>query len=69
MRLPFPVLSDVAQDFSHALRLPTFVTGGENFLKRLTLFVDEGRIAHVFYPVPEPALHAEEILAWLRQRA
>jgi peroxiredoxin len=67
LRLPFPVLSDVAQGFSRTLSLPTFATGGENFLKRLTLFVDEGRIAHVFYPVPEPALHAEEILAWLRQ--
>lgn len=68
LRLPFPVLSDVAQDFSRALRLPTFATGGGAYLKRLTLLVEEGRIAHVFHPVAVPALHAEEILSWLRLR-
>jgi peroxiredoxin len=66
LRLPFPVLSDVAQGFSRALRLPIFTTGSESFLKRLTLLDNEGRIAHVFYPVPEPALHAEDVLSWLR---
>jgi peroxiredoxin len=68
LRLTFPVLSDVTWRFSRALHLPTFATGGENFLKRLTLFIDEGRIVHVFYSVREPARHAEEILAWLRPR-
>jgi peroxiredoxin len=68
LRLPFPVLSDVAWRFSRALRLPSFTTGGETYLKRLTLLVDGGRIAHEFYPVPDPTGHAEEILAWLLQR-
>ena len=68
LNLTFPVLSDLARGFSSALRLPSFATGGENYLKRLTLLVDRGRIAHLFYPVPDPARHAEEVLSWLRQR-
>jgi peroxiredoxin len=67
LRLPFPVLSDFAWGFSQALRLPTFATG-ENYLVRITLLVEGGRIAHVFCPVSDPAHHAEEVLAWLRQR-
>jgi peroxiredoxin len=68
LRLTFPVLSDFAWGFSQALRLPSFATGGETYLKRLTLLVDGGRIAHVFYPVPDPARHAEDVLSWLRAR-
>jgi peroxiredoxin len=68
LKLPFPVLSDFAWDFSHALRLPRFVTGGETYLTRLTLLIDEGRVGHVFYPVPDPALHAAEVLSWLWAR-
>jgi peroxiredoxin len=68
LRLPFPVLSDLEWRFSRALRLPSFATGGENYLERLTLLIEEGRIVHLFYPVPEPALHAEHVLSWLRAR-
>lgn len=63
--LPFTVLSDREGKFADALRLPTFATGGEIYLKRLTLVVAEGRIAHVFYPVPDPAGHAGEVAAWI----
>jgi peroxiredoxin len=65
LRLPFPVLSDREGKFAGALRLPTFATGGEIYLKRLTLVVERGRIAHVFYPVPDPAGHAGEVLVWI----
>jgi len=58
-------LSDREGKFADALRLPTFATGGEIYLKRLTLVVAEGRIAHVFYPVPDPAGHAGEVAAWI----
>lgn len=68
LKLTFPVLSDLEWRFSHALALPSFATGGETYLKRLTLLVEAGRIAHVFYPVANPALHAEDVLSWLRQR-
>lgn len=66
--LPFTVLSDREGKFADALRLPTFATGGEIYLKRLTLVVAEGRIAHVFYPVPDPAGHAGEVAAWIEGR-
>jgi peroxiredoxin len=65
LALPFPILSDVNARFTAALALPTFATAGENYLKRLTLVVAKGRIEWIFYPVPEPALHAREVLAWL----
>ncbi|HEY6670161.1 MAG TPA: peroxiredoxin [Methyloceanibacter sp.] len=65
--LPFPILSDAKGRFTAALALPTFATGGENYLKRLTLVVAKGRIERVFYPVPEPELHARAVIAWLTQ--
>ena len=51
--------------FKEALGLPTFDAGGTAYLKRLTLFVRDGRIAHAFYPVERPASHAREVLEWL----
>jgi peroxiredoxin len=66
LRLPFPLLSDEEGRFAAALGLPSFVTGGENYLKRLTLVIKDGRIERVFYPVADPARHASEVLAWLR---
>jgi peroxiredoxin len=65
LKLTFPVLSDAEHMFSSALGLPSFVTGGKDYLKRLTLFIENGRIAHLFYPVTEPARHADEVLCWL----
>jgi peroxiredoxin len=58
-------LSDAEGRFAAALALPTFATGGENYLKRLTLVVAKGRIEWVFYPVREPALHARAVIAWV----
>lgn len=63
----FAILSDEAFLLQQALRLPTFETGGVAYLKRLTLIVRDGRIEHVFYPVPTPAAHALEVLDWLTQ--
>jgi peroxiredoxin len=65
--LPFPILSDAGGAFVAALVLPSFTTGDANYLKRLTLVADAGRIAHVFFPVPDPARHAHEVLHWLKQ--
>lgn len=60
--LPFPILSDEAGAFGAALELPTFATGGETYLKRLTLVIAHSRIERVFYPVIDPAGHAAEVL-------
>jgi peroxiredoxin len=65
LALPFPILSDAEGRFAAALRLPSFTTGGEIYLKRLTLLIEDGGIATVFYPVPDPARHASEMLQWL----
>jgi peroxiredoxin len=67
LALPFPILSDSAGRFAAALRLPSFVTGGEIYLKRLTLLIADARIETVFYPVPDPAGHAAELLPWFAQ--
>jgi peroxiredoxin len=34
-------------------------------LKRLTLFIDGGRVAKVFYLVFPPDKNAEDVVAWL----
>ena len=65
--LPFPLLSDAGGEFSGALALPSFATGGQTYLKRLTLVVRDGAIEVPFYPVPDPATHADEVLAWLEK--
>jgi peroxiredoxin len=66
LHLPFPVLSDERLELTNALKLPTFETSGMTLLKRLTLVIDDGRIAHVFYPVFPPDSHAQQVLARLR---
>jgi peroxiredoxin len=62
LALPFPIVSDAEGRFASALRLPSFVTGGETYLRRLTLVVNDGRIERVFSPVHDPAHHASEVL-------
>jgi peroxiredoxin len=63
--LPFALLSDESFAFQRALRLPTFAAGGGTYLRRLTLFIRNGRIGRVFYPVPSPETHAREVLDWV----
>lgn len=62
LQVPFPVLSDAAMRFSRALRLPTFETGGQAYLKRLSLLLNDGAIERLFYPVPDPDTHARAVL-------
>jgi peroxiredoxin len=64
--LPFPILTDAAGRFAAALHLPSFATGGEAYLERLTLLIGDGRVEKIFYPVPDPAGHAGECLRALR---
>jgi peroxiredoxin len=65
LHLPFPVLSDERLELTRALGLPTFETSGMTLLKRLTLVIEDGRIAQVFYPVFPPDSHAAEVLGAL----
>ena len=66
LRLTFPILSDAEERFASALCLPSFAIGSESYLKRLTLVVSSGTIETLFFPVPDPASHAGEVLRWLR---
>ena len=66
LHLPFRILSDRDLKLARALRLPTFTIAGMTLLKRLALVIDDGVIAHVFYPVFPPDKNAEEVIAWLR---
>ena len=66
LALPFPILSDAESLMAAALALPSFTTGGESYLKRLTLIVSSGTIEHLFHPVPDPASHAGDVLRWFR---
>jgi peroxiredoxin len=66
LHLPFPLLSDEGLTLAEALSLPTFTAGGMRLFARLTMIVTAGVIDHVFYPVPLPERHAEDVLSWLR---
>lgn len=65
LHLPFALLSDADLAFARALRLPTFEVDGMTLIKRLTLIVDDGRVAKVFYPVFPPDKNAADVIAWL----
>jgi peroxiredoxin len=65
LHLPFPLLSDAKLQLTHAMRLPTFTTAGMTLLKRLTLVIEAGLVAKVFYPVFPPDRNAAEVAAWL----
>jgi peroxiredoxin len=68
LHLPFPLLSDAELRLADTLRLPRFEIAGMRLLKRLTMIIANGRIAHVFYPVFPPDRSAGEVLDWLRSR-
>lgn len=65
LHVPFEVLSDNNLALTRALNLPTFEIERRVFIKRLTMILRQGRIAHVFYPIFPPNTHADQVLAWL----
>lgn len=66
LHLPFPLLSDAGLEFSRALRLPMMVVDGMSLAKRLALVIDDGIVAHAFYPVFPPDRNAGDVLTWLQ---
>jgi peroxiredoxin len=69
LNVPYEVLSDSELALTRALNLPTFAINQRIFIKRLTLILRQGCIAHVFYPIFPPNAHADEVLAWLSRNA
>jgi peroxiredoxin len=68
LHIPFQILSDVDLVLSETLQLPTFRYGEWRLLKRFTVILNQGRIAHVIYPVFPPNADAAAVVAWLRRR-
>jgi len=66
LHLPFALLSDSAGKFSARLQLPWLEVAGVRLLKRLTLIIRQGRIAHCIYPVFPPDKDAETVITWIR---
>jgi peroxiredoxin len=65
LHMPFPVIADPEMALGAAIGLPIFEFEGTTLYKRVTLILEAGRIAKVFYPVFPPDRNAEEVLAWL----
>ncbi len=68
LHLPYPVLSDERLELTNALRLPTFTYGEWTLIKRLSLVIRDGKVAHVVYPVFPSNADAPAIMAWLQER-
>jgi peroxiredoxin len=65
LHLPFVLLSDAQLRLAEATGLPTFTAAGLVLLRRLTMIVEAGRIAHVLYPVFPPDRSALDVIDWL----
>src|SRR5882672_7670314 len=66
LHLPFAILSDSDLKLTRALRLPTFQVDGMTLIRRMAWVIDDGVIAHVFYPVFPPDQSAEEVVGFLQ---
>jgi peroxiredoxin len=66
LHLPFAILSDADLKLTHALGLPTFQADGMTLIRRMAWVIEDGVIAHVFYPVFPPDESAEEVVAFLQ---
>ena len=69
-RVPFEFLSDDKLVLTRLLRLPTFEfavkSGGPNtLLRRMSWYVEHGRIEKIWYPVFPPDRNASEVLDWI----
>jgi peroxiredoxin len=67
LHLPFALLSDEHFALTKALSLPTFVVEGKTLIKRLTLIIEDGKIAKVFYPVFPSDRNAGDVVQWLKE--
>lgn len=68
LQLPFELLSDADGAFASALRLPSFEVAGMRLLRRLTLIIRGGMIAHCIYPVFPPDGDAQNVIHWLSRQ-
>jgi peroxiredoxin/hemoglobin-like flavoprotein len=69
LHLPFELLSDRDLSFAKALKLPIFEIEEQQFIKRVTLIANAGKIVKFFYPVFPPDKNANEVINWLKNSA
>jgi len=65
LHLPFSLVSDAQHTLADALRLPSLSASGRRLLRRLTMIIEDGRIAHVLYPVFPPDRNAQAVVDWI----
>ncbi|CAN5444565.1 peroxiredoxin [soil metagenome] len=68
LHLPYPLLSDSDLTLATAWQLPTFSVDGLTLIRRITIFLMNGAVDGVIYPVFPPDGSAETALSWLRAR-
>jgi peroxiredoxin len=66
--LEYPVIADPERRLGAALGLPTFEFARAVLYRRVTLVLEAGRIAKVFYPVFPPDRNARDVVDWQRER-
>lgn len=63
--IPYELISDPGLKLAETLRLRTFAISSLTLYRRLTMIIEAGQIAKVFYPVFPPDQDAATVLAWL----
>lgn len=67
LHLPYPLLSDSDLELTRTWQLPTFSVDGLVLLRRLTIFLSDGVVDGLIYPVFPPDRSAQAALTWLRE--
>lgn len=69
LQLPQPMLSDANLALTRAWELPTFSVEGLVLLRGITIFLRDGVVDGVIYPVSTPDRSVAAALSWLRARS
>jgi len=67
LHLPFALISDAGFALAESPGLPTFYAERSRYYRRLTLVIERGRIAKVFYPIFPPSSAPDEVFSWLQR--
>ena len=67
LAVPYDVLSDEKLELKTALNLPMFSINNKEYLKRITLIIEQNIIKKVFYTIYLIDKHIEEVLRWLKE--
>ena len=67
LKINHDILSDCNLILAKCLNLPLFNVDNKDYIKRITLVVDNSIIKKVFYPILEPEKHIQEIISWLKK--